>query len=348
MSKTDAEAINWNKSRHSKEDIRKVQAALGATPDGIWGMQTQLAVEQWQFDHGLKPDGLVGKKTMAAMLADDGTPPMEDWRHLTDEEVDLIIRFTVEEEAGSADPYDDMNTNNEYEGWHDTPYKDENGRKMNPAEREKYRQANPGSGEPHRASQFHSSGGYYIGLTGGFIQFAQSPGSLGKVMKIAQGLDPNEFALDFGPNHGQMVRTLNAGKGNLKSLRGPNTQPIGGKDMWEKPWTTRFDVAASKDYFRKAQRIAARKSYFDPAVELCKAYGFSGQGELAVTFDMCVQFGAGGCKRRYKKAKKAHGDAMTILDVIDEIKAPHRRNRRLRIIEKSETFVVYLELVPDE
>jgi hypothetical protein len=137
---------------------------------------------------------------------------------------------------------------------------------------------------------------------------------------------------------------LNAGKGSLDDLRGPNTQKVGGKDMWEKPWTTRFDQAASKEYFRKAQRMIARKGYFDPAIKLCKEYGFSGQGELAVTFDMCVQFGRRGCENRYKAAKKEHGDAMSILDVIDEIEAPHRRERRLRIIEKSETFVHYEDL----
>lgn len=344
MTDHERDLIAWNRSHHSAEDIRRIQTALGDEPYGKWDLRTQTAAEQWQFDHGLKPDGKVGRLTMAAMLEDGNTPVEPEWRELTDVEVDAIIERTVAEEAGSANPYDDMNTNNEFEGWHDTPYRDDDGRKMSPAERNEFRKLRPSSGKAHRASQFHESGGYYIGLSAGILSFAQEPGSLGKMMKISARLDMVSFMRDFGPQSGEMLRVLTA-EGKRKGLRGPRTQKIDGADMWERYWTARFDAAAENEYMRKAQRMAARSGYFDPAVDLCKEYGFSGQGELAVTFDMCVQFGAGGCRRRYKAAKKDHGDAMSILDVIDEIESPHRRERRLRIIEKSATFVHYENLV---
>lgn len=347
MTEHEQELIDWNKARHSPEDIKRVQAVLGLEPDGVWGIKTQTAVEQWQYDHDLKPDGKVGPKTLQAMQTPDETEPPQEWRVLTNDEVDKIIAFTVAEEGGRRNPYAALNTNNEYEGWHDTPHRDGNGRKMTPAIRAEYRTLHPDSGKPHRASKYHPSGGWYPGLTAGFIQFNQRAGALGKVVRKARDLSPDEFAVDFkgAMASDTVVEMLNAGKGSLSELRGPNTQKVLGHDLWEPFWTECFERAAGKEYFRKAQRAVAREGYFDPAIELCEEYGLSGQADLAVAFDMCVQFGVGGASKRFKRAKAAHGDAMSILDVVDEIEEEHRRDRRLRIIEKAEVFVVYEDLV---
>jgi hypothetical protein len=48
-------------------DVSEVQAKLGLEPDGRFGAATQDAVEQFQADHDLVPDGVVGPKTWEAL-----------------------------------------------------------------------------------------------------------------------------------------------------------------------------------------------------------------------------------------------------------------------------------------
>ncbi len=51
------------------DDVKKVQHALGQDVDGIFGKVTEGAVKRWQGKNNLTPDGIVGPKTYAAMLA---------------------------------------------------------------------------------------------------------------------------------------------------------------------------------------------------------------------------------------------------------------------------------------
>jgi len=48
-------------------DVGEVQAKLGLEPDSRFGSATQDAVEQFQINHDLVPDGVVGPKTWAAL-----------------------------------------------------------------------------------------------------------------------------------------------------------------------------------------------------------------------------------------------------------------------------------------
>jgi peptidoglycan hydrolase-like protein with peptidoglycan-binding domain len=43
--------------------------------DGVFGPQTKQAVQQFQQDHGLAVDGIVGPATWSALLADYAIPP---------------------------------------------------------------------------------------------------------------------------------------------------------------------------------------------------------------------------------------------------------------------------------
>jgi putative chitinase len=49
-------------------EVKKIQEKLGLVADGVFGAITEKKVKEWQRDNGLKPDGLIGKKTWAAMF----------------------------------------------------------------------------------------------------------------------------------------------------------------------------------------------------------------------------------------------------------------------------------------
>lgn len=47
------------------EDVKKVQARMGIEADGIFGVQTEVAVRRFQREHDLVADGIVGPRTWA-------------------------------------------------------------------------------------------------------------------------------------------------------------------------------------------------------------------------------------------------------------------------------------------
>jgi len=49
------------------DDVRSLQLALGVKPDGIYGPQTEAAVKAYQLQHGLAPDGIVGPNTWGSI-----------------------------------------------------------------------------------------------------------------------------------------------------------------------------------------------------------------------------------------------------------------------------------------
>ena len=48
--------------------VAKLQAALGLTADGVFGIGTEASLKSWQSVHGLTADGVAGPKTLAKIL----------------------------------------------------------------------------------------------------------------------------------------------------------------------------------------------------------------------------------------------------------------------------------------
>jgi hypothetical protein len=332
------EAIGWNRARHSKTDTKRIQEAVGADVDGWWGRETVTHIMQWQFDRDLDQDGKVGTETLKAMRKE---VPEKDvvWRPLTDDEVDHIISMTVEIESGyTGDPYSAMNLDAEYEGWFDRPKKDASGRKLKPAER-----AKQPDHKPHAASKYGPHGGIHIALSWGIIQFTLDGGSLGRVLKRAHEIDPAQFHEPFEGDGDELLEVSNRpGTSGLRSkkTRGPRVQPVAGEDIWRGKWPDRFRAAAKLECFRRAQRDIARKEYFEPARKIVEEYGLTGQGDLAAAFDMCVQYGAGGARKRFKKA----GQGASIEEVIATIGDRRGRERRHEILVHADVWVHYMDL----
>ena len=61
--------LYYNKGNVFKgEDVKSIQAIVGAEQDGSFGPKTQTKVKAWQKAHGLSNDGIVGPKTYNAMF----------------------------------------------------------------------------------------------------------------------------------------------------------------------------------------------------------------------------------------------------------------------------------------
>lgn len=60
------------------EEVKKLQAKLGLTPDGDFGPGTEKAVKGWQTANGLSADGIVGPATWSKMGLDVASPAVNE------------------------------------------------------------------------------------------------------------------------------------------------------------------------------------------------------------------------------------------------------------------------------
>ena len=61
------------KKGDNNENVKKLQAKLGLTSDGIFGSGTETAVKAWQTKNGLGVDGIVGDGTWGKMFPNGST-----------------------------------------------------------------------------------------------------------------------------------------------------------------------------------------------------------------------------------------------------------------------------------
>lgn len=60
--------VYYKKGSPKSEMVRQIQKALHLYPDGIFGIMTEEAVKEFQKEHGLKADGIVGPATLAKLI----------------------------------------------------------------------------------------------------------------------------------------------------------------------------------------------------------------------------------------------------------------------------------------
>lgn len=77
------------------EDIKAVQAVLHCYPDGIFGELTEEAVKDWQEEHGLGVDGIVGRLTWDSIFPASATTLKK-----TKRKINLIVVHCTATEEG--------------------------------------------------------------------------------------------------------------------------------------------------------------------------------------------------------------------------------------------------------
>jgi Transglycosylase SLT domain len=133
----------------------------------------------------------------------------------------------------------------------------------------------------------------HVGLSWGFIQFAQAFGGLGKALAACQRRDEAAFQSQFGQNWQDLLSVTNAGSEaqRLALVIPPgDSAPL---ELWKPAWTSVFRAAGRHRPFQEAQREVADTEYYEPYTTLLWWLGFSGARAQAMFFDRSIQMGPG-------------------------------------------------------
>jgi hypothetical protein len=141
---------------------------------------------------------------------------------------------------------------------------------------------------------------YHIGISYGIVQFTQDSGMLGRLLQLMFERDPETFRATFGPQAGELLRTTTtAGPSSREQPdgRSARVQPVGGADLWEEPWLTRFRQAAEHVSFQAAQNQLAASAFLDPILQFAAWLGLDTDRALTIVVDRAVQMGLDGARR---------------------------------------------------
>lgn len=182
-----------------------------------------------------------------------------------------------------------------------------------------------------------ASGKVHIGLSFGFIQFTQDGGSLGEVLQDMFNNHPMKFEQVFGPHYKELLETTNKkGRGRVNG-RSPRVQPVGGHDLWDDYWASRFIRAGKDTDLQKSQLKHAINNYLKPAIKTCQDLNISSERGLAVVFDRSVQYGPAGAKRLIGRIRGDMPEHIFLKHALDEWKG-RRWHHRVEKIYKEKSL----------
>lgn len=144
------------------------------------------------------------------------------------------------------------------------------------------------------------SDGWHVGLSYGFIQFTQDGGALGQVLQRTADLNGYAFQAWAEYLDSELLDVVTAKGTKRVNGRSPRVQPVGGADLWEEPWLSRFRNADKHPvwpHLKQAQFDVAARVYLKGAMDLCDRYGFRSQRALCMATDRCIQYGVSGADR---------------------------------------------------
>jgi hypothetical protein len=71
---------------------------------------------------------------------------------------------------------------------------------------------------------------------------------------------------------------------------------VGGADLWEEPWLSRFKAAGEHPPFQAAQNELAARTFIDPMLPFAAWVGLDTDRALVTVIDRAVQLGPGGSR----------------------------------------------------
>ena len=96
------------------EVVKQIQKALNLYPDGIFGINTEEAVQRFQVRKGLQPDGIVGPATLALLIP-------QRWKKSRRTIREIIIHCSATPE-GRNYTVEDIRRWHRQQGWSDIGY----------------------------------------------------------------------------------------------------------------------------------------------------------------------------------------------------------------------------------
>jgi hypothetical protein len=150
-------------------------------------------------------------------------------------------------------------------------------------------------GPDHPAYHHH-----HLGLSFGVVQFTQESGNLGRLLAMMKQRDEAAFARIFGEHADELIAvTTAAGPPSSESTdgRSARTQPVGGADLWEEPWLSRFRAAGAEATFQAAQNELASALFIDPVLRFAGDLGLDTDRALTIVVDRAAQLGCDPAKQ---------------------------------------------------
>lgn len=96
------------------EVVKQIQKALNLLPDGIYGVLTEERVKEFQREHGLKADGVVGPATLAKLIP-------ARWKRSKRKITEIIVHCSATSE-GKDYTVLDIRRWHKQQGWSDIGY----------------------------------------------------------------------------------------------------------------------------------------------------------------------------------------------------------------------------------